>query len=79
MTFWPAWSEGDDIVLFEDEARKRELTRFPMLRQQGQSPSGIPNRSLADFVAPADSGLEDWIGAFAVTAGMTAAERSDDR
>ena len=45
-----------------------------MLRQQGEQPSGKPNRSLADFVAPIGSGVEDWIGAFAVTAGIGAAE-----
>src|SRR5690606_23116950 len=72
--FWPAASDGDDIVLFEDDSRTRELVRFPMLRQQEVLPDRKPNRSLADFVAPVDSGRKDYIGAFAVTAGLGAAE-----
>jgi 5-methyltetrahydrofolate--homocysteine methyltransferase len=69
--FWPAASEGNDIVLFSDESRSRELLRFPMLRQQGGE---APFRCLADFVAPRDSGLADHVGAFAVTAGLGADE-----
>jgi 5-methyltetrahydrofolate--homocysteine methyltransferase len=65
--FWPAASEGNDIVLFADETRARELLRFPMLRQQGGE---APYRCLADFVAPRESGLPDHVGAFAVTAGI---------
>jgi 5-methyltetrahydrofolate--homocysteine methyltransferase len=65
--FWPAASEGNDIVLFADEERQRELLRFPMLRQQGGEG---PYRCLADFVAPRDAGLADHLGAFAVTAGL---------
>ncbi|MEE9607916.1 MAG: methionine synthase [Myxococcota bacterium] len=72
--FWPAASVGDDVVLYADESRERELLRFNMLRQQGVMPDGKPNRSLADFVAPAESGLRDHLGAFAVTAGIGAAE-----
>ena len=72
--FWPANSDGDDIVVWADGDRNRELLRFPMLRQQNAQPSGKPNRSLADFVAPLESGVEDWIGAFAVTAGLGADE-----
>jgi len=68
---WPAASEGNDIVLFADESRQREIVRFPMLRQQGGEP---PYRCLADFVAPRDSGLEDHVGAFAVTAGLGVGE-----
>jgi 5-methyltetrahydrofolate--homocysteine methyltransferase len=68
---WPAASEGNDIVLFTDEGRTRELLRFPMLRQQvGEA----PYRCLADFVAPRESGLPDHVGAFAVTAGIGADE-----
>jgi 5-methyltetrahydrofolate--homocysteine methyltransferase len=70
---WPAWSEGNDVVLFEDEARTRELARFPMLRQQ-RDQEGEPQRCLADFVAPRESGLLDHVGAFAVTAGIGAAD-----
>jgi 5-methyltetrahydrofolate--homocysteine methyltransferase len=72
--FWPANSEGDDIVLFADEARTRELVRFPMLRQQALADPSKPTRSLADYVAPVESGVADWIGAFAVTAGVGAAD-----
>ncbi len=69
--FWPAASEGNDIVLYTDESRGRELLRFPMLRQQGGE---APYRCLADFVAPRESGLADHVGAFAVTAGIGADE-----
>ncbi|MEZ5966996.1 MAG: methionine synthase [Planctomycetota bacterium] len=68
--FWPAGSDGDDIVLFSDETRARELLRFPMLRQQRTVEEGRPTLSLADFVAPVDSGQLDYLGAFAVTAGV---------
>ena len=71
--FWPANSEGDDIVLFADESRDRELVRFPMLRQQETKYEGqSAYRSLADYVAPLESGLPDHVGAFAVTAGIGA-------
>jgi len=72
--FWPAASDGDDIVLYADEGHDRELLRFNMLRQQGVQPEGKPNRSLADFIAPVGSGVGDHLGAFAVTAGIGAAE-----
>jgi 5-methyltetrahydrofolate--homocysteine methyltransferase len=72
--FWPANSDGDDIVLYADETRVTEITRFNMLRQQESLPSGQSNRSLADFVAPAGSGIADYVGAFAVTAGLGADE-----
>jgi 5-methyltetrahydrofolate--homocysteine methyltransferase len=70
--FWPAASDGDDIVLYEDASRQRELMRFHMLRQQDVLPDDKPNRSLADFVAPRETGLADHLGAFAVTAGTGA-------
>jgi 5-methyltetrahydrofolate--homocysteine methyltransferase len=63
--FWPAWSEGDDIVL-SGSATDSE-TRFPMLRQQADHGDSRPNRSLADIVAPGDTGLADHVGAFAVS------------
>ncbi len=72
--FWPAQSEGDDIVLYDDPDAKTELLRFPMLRQQREPGDGKPLRCLADFVAPVDSGRVDSIGAFAVTAGLGADE-----
>jgi 5-methyltetrahydrofolate--homocysteine methyltransferase len=61
-------------VLYEDDARTRELVRFPMLRQQRPHDDDAPQRSLADFVAPRDSGLPDSIGAFALTTGIGAEE-----
>ncbi len=73
--FWPANAEGDDVVLYADEARSRELVRFHFLRQQISKREGRPNFCLADFVAPADSGVADYLGAFAVTAGIGIEER----
>jgi 5-methyltetrahydrofolate--homocysteine methyltransferase len=72
--FWPAASDGDDIVIFADESRATELTRLPMLRQQEQIADGRPNRSLADFIAPVGSDRKDYLGAFTVTAGIGADE-----
>jgi 5-methyltetrahydrofolate--homocysteine methyltransferase len=69
--FWPSNADGDDIVVYADAARTRELTRFPMLRQQTKT-DDQPCLSLADFVAPRETGLADTIGAFAVTAGIGA-------
>ncbi len=70
--FWPANSEADDIVVYQDDERRTELVRLPMLRQQEIIADGRPNRSLADFIAPRDSGVPDYIGMFAVTAGLGA-------
>ena len=67
--FYPANADGDDIVLFTDATRSVELTRLHTLRQQKEARKGTPQYALADFVAPRDSGREDYIGAFAVTAG----------
>jgi 5-methyltetrahydrofolate--homocysteine methyltransferase len=64
--FWPANADGDDLVL---EAGAGGV-RFHMLRQQADHGDGRPNRSLADYVAPAETGLADHVGAFAVTAGI---------
>jgi 5-methyltetrahydrofolate--homocysteine methyltransferase len=66
--FFPAASEGDDIVLFSDETRRTRLAVIPTLRQQARK-RDRPNYALADFVAPLESGVPDYIGAFAVTAG----------
>ena len=74
--FWPASSEGDDLVLFEDETRAKEISRIPMLRRQTPI-DGHPSRCLADFVAPHASGLEDHVGAFAISAGIGVAELVD--
>ena len=72
--FWPANTIGDDIVVYRDDSRKTEVARFPMLRQQEPIADGRPNRSLADFIAPKESLAPDYLGAFAVTAGIGADE-----
>ncbi len=66
--FWPAATEGDDIVLLGADGR--ESARFPMLRQQEEIEPGRPSHSLADYVAPRSSGIPDFLGAFAVTTGI---------
>ena len=68
--FWPANSEGDDIAVFADEARKAPIATLHTLRQQLARREGRANLALSDFVAPRASGLADHIGAFAVTAGI---------
>ena len=72
--FWPAASEGDDIIVYADESRSKELTRFHALRQQWERKGQEAFHSLADFIAPVDSGRQDYIGAFAVTTGIGADE-----
>jgi 5-methyltetrahydrofolate--homocysteine methyltransferase len=67
---FPAASTGEDVLVYADDSRDQVRGTLHQLRQQGQHRAGIPNRSLADFVAPVDSGLPDHIGAFAVTAGI---------
>jgi 5-methyltetrahydrofolate--homocysteine methyltransferase len=66
---WPANSEGDDILIFADEARSNPIAILHTLRQQLPRREGRANVALADFVAPRASGLADYIGAFTVTAG----------
>ncbi|MFN9879589.1 MAG: vitamin B12 dependent-methionine synthase activation domain-containing protein, partial [Planctomycetota bacterium] len=68
--FWPANSVGDDVIVYADEQRSRELCRFYMLRQQWQRAGQTQFRSLADYIAPLDSGRIDYLGAFAVSAGF---------
>ncbi|WP_234187548.1 methionine synthase [Shinella sp. NM-101] len=68
--FWPAGTVGDDIRLFTDEARGKELATFFTLRQQLSKRDGRPNVALSDFVAPVDSGRKDYLGGFVVTAGI---------
>jgi 5-methyltetrahydrofolate--homocysteine methyltransferase len=68
--FWPAVADGDDIVLFTDESKTERLATLHMLRQQlDKKGDGRPNHCLADFVVPVDSGVTDYVGAFAVTTG----------
>ncbi len=70
--FWPAASEDDEIILYADESRAQELTRFHCLRQQWERNGQTDYRSLADYVAPVESGRQDYIGGFVVTAGIGA-------
>ncbi len=72
--FYPANSDGDDVVIFTDESRTTERLRFPMLRQQWEREGQTSFRSLADYLAPVESGLADYLGAFAITAGGGAEE-----
>ncbi|MGD2018273.1 MAG: methionine synthase [Planctomycetota bacterium] len=64
--FWPAHAADETLVLFDPGAPADEAARFPMLRQQQVHPDDRPNRSLVDLIAPADSGLQDHVGLFAV-------------
>ncbi|MER2492084.1 methionine synthase [Catenovulum sediminis] len=74
---FPAAREDDDLLVYQDEERKEVLTRLHHLRQQSQKKDGNYNRCLSDYVAAKDSGVEDYIGAFAVTAGFGADEWAD--
>jgi len=70
LGFWPANAQGDDILLFADETRQTSVATLHSLRQQLARREGRYNEALSDFIAPGDSGLADYIGAFAVTAGI---------
>jgi 5-methyltetrahydrofolate--homocysteine methyltransferase len=72
--FYPANSDGDDIVVFTDETRRHERLRFRTLRQQWEREGQTSFRSLADYVAPVESGVPDYLGAFALTGGLGAEE-----
>ncbi len=67
---FPANSVGDDIFVYENEQRSTIRTVLHTLRQQQEKTAGEANLSLADFIAPRESGLNDWVGCFAVTAGL---------
>jgi 5-methyltetrahydrofolate--homocysteine methyltransferase len=67
---WPANSLGDDILVFADEERRQPIAVLHTLRQQLARREGRANVALADFVAPRESGVADYIGAFTVTAGL---------
>jgi 5-methyltetrahydrofolate--homocysteine methyltransferase len=71
--FWPANASGDDIELYADDTRNQAIARLHTLRQQQETTTG-QNLALADFVAPKSSGIPDYIGGFAVTAGIGVAE-----
>ncbi len=73
--FWPAAAEGDDIVVTIPDSKA--TVRFPMLRQQWERPGQSDFRSLADYIAPVESGRKDYLGAFAVTTGIGCDELAD--
>ncbi|HSZ60430.1 MAG TPA: methionine synthase [Terriglobales bacterium] len=75
--FFPANAVGDDVELYADSTRTRSLETFHFLRQQSNKEGSEPCRSLADFIAPKESGLADHIGAFAVTSGIGLKELCD--
>jgi 5-methyltetrahydrofolate--homocysteine methyltransferase len=72
--FFPASAVGDDIEVYADESRQGLLGTLHTLRQQADKGEDEPDQALADFVAPRESGLADWLGVFAVTAGIGADE-----
>ena len=76
--FWPANRVGDDVELYADDQRSSVIGHFRMLRQQNKKPEGQPNYSLADFIAPRESGRIDTIGGFAVTAGPEVGEYAEE-
>jgi len=73
--FPAAQVNDDDIEVYTDESRSSVLTRLHSLRQQGEHRQGVPHRCLADYIAPKDSGLQDYVGAFAVTTGLGCLEK----
>ena len=73
--FFPANSDGDDVVLYEDETCEQRLDTLHHLRQQNIKAPGRPNYCLSDFIAPITSGKVDYIGAFAVTTGIGIEEK----
>jgi 5-methyltetrahydrofolate--homocysteine methyltransferase len=75
--FFPASTVGDDVELYSDESHTKVLERFHFLRQQANREGSEPCRSLADFIAPKETGLRDHIGAFAVTSGIGLKELCD--
>src|SRR5438270_1559295 len=68
--FWPANADGDDIAVYADDSRKQKIATFHTLRQQLEKREGRFNTALSDFIAPALSGVPDYIGGFVVTAGI---------
>ncbi|UQX09378.1 methionine synthase [Candidatus Mycobacterium methanotrophicum] len=76
--FFPANAVGsgiEDVEVYTDDTRTEVLTTLHNLRQQGEHREGIPNRSLGDYIAPKDTGLADYVGAFAVTTGLGSGDK----
>src|SRR5690606_26572225 len=67
---FPGNAVGDVVEIYADVDRQQVLTRYSFLRQQRGRPAGHPHECLADYIAPKSSGLRDYLGAFAVTAGL---------
>ncbi|MEX6633179.1 methionine synthase [Hyphococcus lacteus] len=74
--FWPANTDGDDVIVWSDEGRSSERARFHTIRQQMKKEFEHTNMALSDFVRPTSIG-DDWVGGFCVTAGHGEAERSE--
>ena len=74
---FPANAAGDDVELYADEKRDKVRERFHFLRQQANKEGSEPCRSLADFIAPKETGLRDHVGGFAVTSGIGLKELCD--
>ncbi len=72
---FPASSEGDDIYIFKPENPSEQLHVQHTIRQQSKKATGIPNLALSDFIAPVDSGIQDYIGGFVVTSGLGIEDR----
>lgn len=70
FAIYPVSAKGDDVIVYENETRKKEISKFYFLRNQQLKEKGIPNLSLSDFIAPEESGLTDYLGTFAATAGI---------
>ena len=68
--FWPAFSNGEDILVYEDESREKVAATFHHLRQQMNKPNNQPNFCLSDYIAPASTGLNDFLGGFVVSTGF---------
>jgi 5-methyltetrahydrofolate--homocysteine methyltransferase len=75
LGLFPASAVDDDIEVYTDETRTEVLSTLNELRQQTEHRPGVPHRSLADFIAPKSTGLHDYVGAFAVTAGLGISEK----
>ena len=75
ISFWPANSIGDDVELYADESRDEVIDTVHFVRQQMKKRSGKANMCLADFIAPKETGIKDYFGGFAVTAGLGIEEK----
>lgn len=78
ISFWPANSNKDDIEIYRDEGRKEVCSVLYTLRQQMSKGSGKANLALSDFIGPKDKKIQDYIGAFAVTAGIDMEKKSNE-